>query len=83
MKRFILASAMLLSATSFSFAQSLTNFGPNAPSYGDSYGKRVAGTYPPLQKRAYKSYAYQPYGIIAIDIITGTGIIDIGTETGA
>ena len=61
MKRFILASAMLLSATSFSFAQSLTNFGPNAPSYGDSYGKPVAGTYPPLQKRAYRSYAYQPY----------------------
>ena len=60
MKTLILASAMLLGVTTVASAQSLTNFGPNAPSYGDSYGKPVAGTYPPLQKRGYGAYAYQP-----------------------
>ena len=62
MKAVVLTFAMLLSATTISFAQSLTNFGPNAPSRGDSYGKPVSGTHPPLQKRGYRAYAYRPYG---------------------
>jgi hypothetical protein len=60
MKTLALACVVTLCATTASFAQSLTNFGPNAPAYGDSYGKPVAGTYPPLQKRGYRSYAYTP-----------------------
>jgi hypothetical protein len=61
MKTLALACVVTLCATTASFAQSLTNFGPNAPAYGDSYGQVPTGTYPPLQKRAYRSYAYQPY----------------------
>jgi hypothetical protein len=44
-KPLALASAVVLTATTASFAQSLPNFGPNAPGYGDSYGKPVSGTY--------------------------------------
>ena len=62
MKTLALACVVTLCATTASFAQSLTNFGPNAPAYGDSYGKPVSGTHPPLQMRGYRSYAYQPYG---------------------
>ena len=61
MKSLALAFAVTLCVTSVSFAQSLTNFGPNAPVYGDSYGKPVSGTYPPLQRRGYRSYASSPY----------------------
>jgi hypothetical protein len=58
MKTLVLTLAVLLTATTALFAQSLPNFGPNAPSYGDSYGKPVSGTYPPV---GYGGYAYQPY----------------------
>jgi hypothetical protein len=61
MKILVLTFGVLLSATTVSFAQSLTNFGPNAPWYGESYGKPVSGTYPPLQKSGYGAYAYRPY----------------------
>ena len=61
MKTVALACVLTLCATTASFAQSLTNFGPNAPARGDSYGQVPSGTYAPLQKRAYRSYAYQPY----------------------
>jgi len=64
MKALVLIFAMLLSATTVSFAQSLPNFGANAPSYGDSYGKPVSGTYPPVGYGGYggryRAYAYQP-----------------------
>jgi hypothetical protein len=56
-KTLALASAVVLTATTASFAQSLPNFGPNAPGYGDSYGKPVSGTYPPI---GYGGYAYAP-----------------------
>ena len=39
MKTLALACVVTLCATTASFAQSLTNFGPNAPAYGDSYGQ--------------------------------------------
>jgi len=64
MKAFVFTAAMLLAATTVSFAQSLPNFGPNAPWYGDSYGKPVSGTYPPVgygrYGGGYRAYAYQP-----------------------
>jgi len=62
MKTVSLAFAAILAATTASFAQSMTNFGPNPPPHGDSYGQVPSGTYPPLQKRGYRSYAYSPYG---------------------
>jgi hypothetical protein len=52
-----LATAVILTATTASLAQSLPNFGPNAPGYGDSYGKPPSGTYPPI---GYGGYAYAP-----------------------
>jgi len=61
MKILALACVVTFCTTTASLAQSLANFGPNAPAYGDSYGQPVSGTYPPLQKRGYRSYAYSPY----------------------
>lgn len=58
MKIVVLTFVVLLSVTGVSFAQSLPNFGRNAPWYGDSYGKPVSGTHPPV---GYGGYAYQPY----------------------
>jgi hypothetical protein len=58
-KTFVSAVAVFLSATTFSFAQSLPNYGPNAPAQGDSYGKPYSGARP-LHFRAYRrAYAYQ------------------------
>jgi hypothetical protein len=54
-KALVLASAVLMSATTALFAQSLPNFGAYAPGYGDSYGKPVSGTYPPV---GYGGHAY-------------------------
>jgi hypothetical protein len=51
------ASAILLGATTFAFAQSLPNYGPNAPANSDSFGKPYSGA-KPLQP-GYKAYAYQ------------------------
>ena len=61
MKTLALACVVTLCASTAAFAQSLTNFGPNAPARGDSFGQVPTGTYPPLQKRGYRSYAYSPY----------------------
>ena len=61
MKTLALACVVTLCATTASLAQSLPNFGPNPPPYGDSYGQVPTGTYPPLQKRGYRSYGYSPY----------------------
>jgi len=60
MKTLVLTGVFLLSAATFSFAQSLPNFGAYAPGYGDSYGKPVSGTHPPV---GYGGYAYvnRPY----------------------
>ena len=60
MKTLVLTAAFVLSATIFSFAQSLPNFGAYAPGYGDSYGKPVSGTYPPVGYGGY-GYVYRPY----------------------
>ena len=68
LKIFIAAFTMLLGATTVSLAQSLPNYGPNAPATGDSFGKPPSGTYPP--RSGYRAYAYQqrlhhwhPHGI--------------------
>jgi hypothetical protein len=59
LKVFLAASAVLLSATTASFAQSLPNYGANAPATGDSYGKPYSGAQPLRTKRGYRAYAYQ------------------------
>ena len=40
LKTLAAASAILLSATTLSFAQSMPNYGPNAPATGDSLANR-------------------------------------------
>jgi hypothetical protein len=49
------AAAVLLAATAMSFAQSLPNYGPNAPATGDSLGKPPSGTRPPGVTRSQHS----------------------------
>jgi hypothetical protein len=56
----ILALSLSVFATA-AFAQSQPNFGPNAPSVGDSYGKPPSGTRPPMsgvRAYAYRSHSY-------------------------
>ncbi|HTM72488.1 MAG TPA: hypothetical protein VL198_04590 [Pseudolabrys sp.] len=55
LKTLAAASAILLSATTLSFAQSMPNYGPNAPSTGDSFGKPPSGTRPPGVTRSQRS----------------------------
>ncbi len=57
LKIVIAAFAMLLGATTVSLAQSMPNFGPNAPATGDSFGQPPSGTHPP--RSGYRAYAYQ------------------------
>lgn len=57
LKIFIAAFTVLLGATGISFAQSLPNYGPNAPATGDSFGKPPSGTHPPGS--GHRAYAYQ------------------------
>jgi hypothetical protein len=45
-KTILSALALLLSATTISLAQSLPNYGPNAPATGDSFGKPYSGANP-------------------------------------
>jgi hypothetical protein len=49
------AAAVLVAATTMSFAQSLPNYGPNAPSTGDSFGKPPTGTRSPGVTRSQRS----------------------------
>ena len=42
-----------------SMAQSLPNFGPNAPTHGDTFGKPPSGTYAPPS--GAKAYAYRAH----------------------
>lgn len=60
LKTALAAFAVLLSATTVSLAQSMPNYGPNAPSTGDSFGKPPSGTRPPgVTRNASRAYAYQ------------------------
>ena len=49
------ALAVLVAATTVSFAQSMPNYGPNAPATGDSLGKPPSGTRPPGVTRSQRS----------------------------
>ena len=49
------ALAVLFAATTMSFAQSMPNYGPNAPSTGDSFGKPPSGTRSPGVTRSQRS----------------------------
>jgi hypothetical protein len=51
------AFAVLLGLTTGSLAQSLPNYGPNAPSRGDSFGKPYSGAQP--LRNGAQAYAYQ------------------------
>jgi hypothetical protein len=51
------AVAVLLTLTTASLAQSLPNYGPNAPSRGDSFGKPYSGAQP--LRSGSRAYAYQ------------------------
>jgi hypothetical protein len=42
-KKIVVAVALLLSATSITWAQSQRNFGPNGPSRSDCYGEPYSG----------------------------------------
>jgi hypothetical protein len=56
------ALAVLAATTSIGFAQSLPNYGPNAPATGDSFGKPPSATRSPGVTRSQRSaYAYQRY----------------------
>ena len=57
LKIVIAAFTMLLGATTVSLAQSMPNYGPNAPATGDSFGQPPSGTHPP--RSGYRAYAYQ------------------------
>jgi hypothetical protein len=65
LKTLVAASVIVLSATTVSFAQSLPNYGPNAPATGDSLGKPPSGTRPPgvtrSQRSSYPKRAYRNY----------------------
>jgi hypothetical protein len=49
------ALAVLAAATTMSFAQSMPNYGPNAPATGDSFGKPPSGTRQPGVTRSQRS----------------------------
>jgi len=60
-KTLVLATALVLCSGSISWAQSSPNFGPNAPTRGDTYGKPPSGTYRPpsgAKAHAYRSHNY-------------------------
>jgi hypothetical protein len=57
----ILAFGLSLAGLSGALAQSQPNFGPNAPSVGDSYGKPPSGSMHPMSGKrayAYRSHSY-------------------------
>ncbi len=61
-KTILAAFAVLLSVTTVSLGQSSPNYGPNAPSTGDSFGKPPSGVNPPgVTRSGRKAYAYRHY----------------------
>src|SRR5215470_15494910 len=55
----VLASAMIICATTASLAQSLPNYGPNPPPGADSFGQPPTGTLPPgVSRYSYRAYPY-------------------------
>jgi hypothetical protein len=58
LKTLVTACALLVSATAFASAQSLPNYGPNAPANGDSFGKPYSGAQPLREKGSRYSYRH-------------------------
>jgi hypothetical protein len=56
LKILVAAFAVLLSGTA-AFAQSLPNYGPNAPASGDSFGKPFSGAQP--LRNGARAYAWR------------------------
>jgi hypothetical protein len=67
-KILVLSLGLAVCGASVAAAQSQPNFGPNAPSHGDSFGQPPSGASPPLSgQRAYRARAQsfnalQPHG---------------------
>jgi hypothetical protein len=67
LKSFLAAFAVLLSATTVSFAQSQPNCGANAPGIGDTFGKPNSGTLSGAagaercRARTYRRHAHRHY----------------------
>jgi len=62
MKALILAVAVVLWGSTVSFAQSLPNYGPNAPPNADSFGQPPSGAMPPgVPRYGYRAYPYHRY----------------------
>lgn len=60
LKIFTLATAALLSASTVCLAQSMPNYGRNAPATADSFGKPPSATRPPgVPRSAHSAYAYR------------------------
>lgn len=57
-KKMMLSAALVFAATTFANAQSLPNYGANAPANVDSYGKPYSGAKPLPQRRGYRAYGY-------------------------
>ncbi len=60
-KIFIISLGLTVCGGSIALAQSQPNFGPNAPSVGDSFGKPPSGNLPPMsgaRAYAYRSHSY-------------------------
>jgi hypothetical protein len=55
LKTLAAASAILFSATTVTFAQSLPYYGPNAPASADTFGKPPSGTRPPGVTRSQRT----------------------------
>ena len=60
LKTLLSAFAVLVTATTMSFAQNLPNYGANAPSTGDTYGKPPSGARPPGVTRNQRSNYPKP-----------------------
>ncbi len=58
LKTIISAFALLVSATTFASAQSLPNYGPDAPANRDSFGKPYSGAQPLREKGSRYSYRH-------------------------
>ena len=58
LKMIVSAITLLVSATTFASAQSLPNYGPNAPANGDSFGKPYSGAQPLREKGSRYSYQH-------------------------
>ena len=81
MKTLALACVVTLCATTASFAQSLTNFGPNAPAYGDSYGQVPPARIPHFRSVLTGRMLTNPTGIKVV-VTAGVTVGAIGTAVG-